>query len=259
MKRLLSIAVALAAFGTVSAQGADLGVRPYTKAPALAPVAVYDWSGFYIGGNVGYGWGRTHTDQFDANGVFLQSGTINRGGIIGGGQIGYNWQFAPNWVLGIEADISGADLKSTVEGCSATGCSTTSSKLDYFGTVRGRLGYAINNVLLYGTGGLLWAHSSTDRTITAVTNPRATSLVGQVAGSSSSPTGWTAGGGIEWGFAPNWSAKVEYLYGELKTSSDFRYVFTNNNPDRHFESKTQLNAVRVGVNYRFGGPAITKY
>lgn len=261
MKKIFLASVAVVAM-TATASAADLAPR-YTKAPAPVAAAVYDWSGFYIGGHVGYGWGSTHSDIYNTAGVLQNSGSANRNGVFGGGQIGYNVMLSPNWLIGIEADISGADIKSSNSGCSANGafigCSTTDSRIDYFGTVRGRLGYAANNVLIYGTGGLLWAHMSADRTITSNTNPAAAALVGQVAQASSNPTGWTAGGGIEWGFAPNWSAKVEYLYGELDTNSSFVYNFRNTNADRYYDSHHELHTVKIGINYRFGGPVVARY
>jgi len=258
MKVRLTLSILVAAAISAPAMAADLAARPITKAPPMV-APIYNWGGFYIGGHLGYGWSRTSTDQFNAAGVFQASGDATRGGVIGGGQIGYNFMLSPNWVLGIEADISGADLNGSAGGCSPTGCSTTNSSLDYFGTVRGRLGYAVDNVLFYGTGGLLWAHTKADRTIDSVADPRAAALAGQVAHWSSNPTGWVAGGGIEWGFAPNWSTKVEYLYGEFDTTANFNYVFINTNGDRRFESHHELQIVRIGVNYRFGGPIVAKY
>lgn len=245
--------VAIAALGAVSAQAADLGSRPYTKAPAyVAPV--YNWGGFYIGAHVGYGWGRTNTDQFFINGIFDRDGALDRSGVFGGGQIGYNLMLSPNWLVGIEADISGADIAGNVDVVNGAINAHTHSTVDYFGTVRGRLGYAVDNVLFYGTGGMLWAHSKTNRDLLNTGN-------GQTATSSftSSPVGWTAGAGVEWGFLPNWSAKVEYLYGELKTTGDFTYTGAFAGGSRHLESTTELHTVKLGVNYRFGGPVIAKY
>jgi outer membrane immunogenic protein len=250
MKRWIGATAALAALGAVSAQAADLAPRPYTKAPAyVAPV--YNWGGFYVGAHIGYGWGRAHTDQFLANGTFDQNNTLDRDGVFGGGQIGYNLMLSPNWLIGIEADISGADIKGSADNVNGTATIHSRSTVDYFGTVRGRLGYAVDNVLFYGTGGLLWAHGTVNRDVT----------VGAITENSSfttSPTGWTAGGGVEWGFLPNWSAKVEYLYGELKTSGDLTFA-TFVRADRHLDSNTQLHSIRVGVNYHFGGPAVARY
>lgn len=250
MKRLIGTAVALAAFGAVSAHAADLGPRPYTKAPAyVAPV--YNWGGFYIGAHVGYGWGRTNSDQYFTNGTFDTNGTLNRDGVFGGGQIGYNWMLSPNWLLGIEADISGADVAGNVDLVNGPANIHNHSTIDYFGTVRGRIGYAVDNVLFYGTGGLLWAHSKSDRDVLVGGNTFSAS-------STSSPTGWTAGAGVEWGFSPNWSTKVEYLYGELKTATDYTFPALPV-ANRHLDSNTELHSIKVGVNYRFSGPVVAKY
>ncbi|WJR79677.1 outer membrane beta-barrel protein [Bradyrhizobium sp. NP1] len=259
MKFLTSTAIILAALGAVSAHAADLGARPYTKAPAYVAPS-YNWGGFYVGAHVGYGWADTNADQYNLAGVFQGGGTGNADGVLGGGQIGYNWVFAPNWLLGVEADISGADIRGSSSGTiPGQGSSTVSSKIDYLGTARGRIGYFSNNVLLYATGGAAWAGTKATREITAVANPAAAALVGQAPSSSSNPVGWTAGGGLEWGFASNWSAKVEYLYTEFDTSSTFTYVFPTNVADRRFESNTHLHTVKFGVNYHFGGPVVAKY
>lgn len=154
-----------------------------TKAPVYAPVPYYNWTGFYVGGNVGGGWG--HTDftiatagaPVGAGAVALSgSGSSNKSGFFGGGQIGFNYQFATNWVAGIEADVDLSGISGSSSTCLALatgvgGCSSSSGKLNDFGTVRGRLGYAWNNVLLYGTGGLAWDESSTTFTTTCVAMP----------------------------------------------------------------------------------------
>ena len=193
--------------------------------------------------------------------MLLDNTTTNPNGIFGGGQIGFNWQFSPNWLIGVEADGSVSDINTTGTNCSATGCARSSGKIEDFGTVRGLLGYVFNNVLLYGMGGWAWSHSNVDRTITCV-----------VAGGGVCPwraqpisfdrsdcigllvdhSGWVAGAGIEWMFAPNWTAKVEYQHLEFdNVTRDFNYpgfpaAF------RHVVSDVRIDTVRVGVNYIFG-------
>ncbi|BAT60475.1 hypothetical protein GJW-30_1_03018 [Variibacter gotjawalensis] len=192
MKKILLVAM-LATTAFTPAIAADLG-RPVYKAPAAVAVPVTAWNGFYVGGNIGYGWGR-----FDADGV------------TGGGQIGYNFQFSPNFVFGLEADVQGADIKS--------GAVTT----NLWGTVRGRVGYAFDNALVYGTGGYAWGRTE----LGALKDTR---------------SGYAVGGGLEYAFAPNWSTKVEYLYVDLEgRAADF-------------------SVVRLGVNYRFpAAPIVASY
>ena len=119
-----TVPVALAAASAIavasSALGADLGMP--TKAPLMAPVPTYNWNGFYIGGHVGYGWGHTSENTFNPAGTLVDSVGFDSSGAFGGGQIGVNYMVTPNWVLGLEADISAADIKGSVSGCSPAGC-----------------------------------------------------------------------------------------------------------------------------------------
>jgi opacity protein-like surface antigen len=231
-----------------SASAADLPV----KAPPVVtpPPPVFNWSGFYVGGQVGYGWGHTTADSFSVStGAFIATGENDRNGWFGGGQIGYNYVFASRWLVGIEGDIAGGDINGSAVNCSsATACAGSEVKTSWFGTVRGRLGYAWNNWMLFGTGGGAWVHHSTDRTILA--SAALPAAVGAVASSSGTDGGWTAGGGVEWGFAPHWSAKLEYLYIHYDGTNTFTYpAFPA--ADRRNESTSHLNIVRVGVNYLF--------
>ena len=194
----------LAAAG--AAQAADLN-RGYYKAPAAyAPPPVYSWMGPYIGLNLGYQWGDVTHNPAEPS------------GFAGGLQIGHNWQMG-QFVYGLETDIqlSGADDK-------FAGWKFSNP---WFGTARGRVGYAFNNVLLYGTGGLAFG-----------------SIKAETFGLSESHTsaGWTAGVGAEIALTRNWSAKVEYLYVDLSDKT-----FTLTGAPNGYEFST----VRVGVNYRF--------
>jgi outer membrane immunogenic protein len=251
---LAAAASAIAAAG--SAFGADLGMP--TKAPIMAPVPTYNWNGFYIGGHVGYGWGHTSDNVFDPTGTLVNSVGFDSSGVFGGGQIGFNYMVTPNWVVGLEADISAADIRGSVSACAATGCSSANTKVDDFGTVRGRLGYAWNNVLFYGTGGWAWAHADATRQITCVVagggvcpgGPSPSVLTGQVSSTSGDESGWAAGAGIEWGFLPNWTARVEYLHLEFDgVGHDFTYSIPA--AFRHTVADTGVDTVRVGVNYLF--------
>lgn len=208
MKKFLLTGAALAVLAVATpALAADMAVRgPVYKAPAVAPL--FNWTGFYAGGHVGYGWG-------DASGV-------DTNGWFGGGQIGVNYQFAPNWVWGVEADVSGGQIDG---GNAAT---VGRFKNDVFGTARVRLGYTVDRTMVYGTGGLAWADSKA--TLGAVSD-------------SQTNIGWALGAGIEYAFAPNWSAKIEYMHADYGSDN---YHIT---PTTKIDYKT--DTVKLGVNYLF--------
>jgi outer membrane immunogenic protein len=298
---------AIALIGT-PAFAADMAV----KAPPPPPAPVYSWTGWYVGGNVGYSWGNANTDIASNATIissanlpgfgftnppvtFADSATQRLQGIIGGGQIGYNYQISPQWVLGFETDIQasgerGSNTFTTPfsgQACVAVnlesppscnlefggfapvnGTAVTSyeAKIDWFGTVRGRLGVLLNDgLLLYGTGGLAYGRVGVSGNFNVnaaapffVFGP-STSTFSQ----SKTNIGFAAGGGLEgrlspW-LPPNWTWKLEYLYidlGSLDTSTSF--AVASNNPffspltgtltaHTHFTD----NIVRVGLNYQF--------
>lgn len=237
MKRLVFPITLLSVLATLSpAVAADLGVVPQAM-PA------FNWTGFYGGVNVGGGWASNTVDQ-STRVLQFSSTTVSSSGVIGGGQFGFNWVAVPNWLLGIEADVSGADLNGTA---TYIGRAQFNEKVDAFGTVRGRLGYAANNWLFYGTGGFAWSDDNFTRTqisATATTTPP----LGDVRTNSPTRTGWVAGGGVEWGFARNWTARIEYLHLELSDES-----FSFNPPNNVFrsidEGRLGIDTVRVGVSY----------
>jgi len=266
-------ASALAALAATSAaSAADLAARPYTKAPVMAPV--YDWTGFYIGGNVGYSWGRSSDTSTLTNGagtvLFTSGAGANMDGVIGGGQIGYNWQ-VQNWVWVLEADIQGSDQKGRRDFLCPIGVCTPGAlilvapgpavpvaldqKLEWFGTVRGRVGVlATPQVLFYATGGLAYGEVNTSAVIGAGAfgfNAHDTRV------------GYTVGAGVEGVIAGNWTAKLEYLYMDLgRTSGSFLTTIPalgGGVLSYSYSSRITDNIVRVGVNYKFSGPVIAKY
>jgi outer membrane immunogenic protein len=180
--------------------------------------------------------------------------TTNSSGVVGGGQLGYNWVVAPNWLLGVEADVSGADLRGTGPGINGNGLASTrwTEKVDAFGTARGRLGYVANNWLFYGTGGFAWDEDALTRT-QLVTVP-ASPVAGVVMSNSATRTGWAAGGGVEWGFASRWAARLEYLHADLSNPAfSFSTVSGNGTPITRTvdEGRLGIDTVRVGVSYFF--------
>lgn len=245
----------LAAVSTIAvtqvASAADLPVKaPVYKAPVMAPM--YNWTGFYVGLNAGYSWGHQDNSLVTTTGVTLLSNSDHLNGFIGGGQIGYNWQ-ANQWVFGLEADFQGSGQKA--DGtfliapnpnailAPALGLSSAyTDKLDWFGTVRGRIGYAMGatgNWLPYVTGGWAYGHGEISGTMTI---PVTTSFSG-----SQNYSGWTVGGGVEWAFQNNWSAKLEYLYIDFGGSSTVPVTAGLNIVSGHMTD----NIVRAGVNYKF--------
>ncbi len=246
MKKLLLSATAIALAATASvALAADLPSRKeapvYTPPPPPPPM----WTGFYVGANIGGGWksnnGNTNTfvpyTDTVLGGVFLLPGggstSNNSGGVVGGGQIGYNYQFGSSIVIGVETDFQGTSIGSGGNGNTvailpglvpgsalvplATG-NNVGSSIPWFGTVRGRAGFLVTPTLLvYGTGGFAYGgvHASAAHALGAVANNTALPTFGGVGNFSDTATGWTAGGGLEWMIAPNWSVKAEALYYDL--------------------------------------------
>ena len=224
---LLSSAALLVTAAAASA--ADLPARNVYKAPIAAPA--FSWTGIYIGGNVGYGFGRTRGTA-PVSGAGGTPGQFDLDGFVGGGQIGANYQIA-NWVLGVEVDYQGAD----VDGTGTGGGLTDSAKVERFGTVRGRLGYAWDRWMVYGTGGYAFGARTNYNFITP-----------PIASGSRDLDGWAAGGGVEYAFAPNWSAKVEYLHLDLD-----RRAYPSLGCVPACTVGAQLDTVRLGINYRFSG------
>lgn len=269
MRALLVATAAMLAISAVNpASAADMAVK---APPIQPPLPVYNWTGFYIGGNVGYGWSHgdfTHTVTAvlgDFQRSASNSGTIKGEGVLGGGQIGFNYEFPSHWVLGIEADIDATDITSSNSGCYTgvvtTVCGTHNHKLDDFGTVRGRLGYAFNNVLVYGTGGWAWGHGTNTLQITC--------LGPECPGTSAAPlrplnplevnpSGWVAGAGVEWGFLPNWTLRAEYLHLQFDGITEDRSrtgLVVPVSINSHVVTDTHVDIVRVGVSYLFNRPS----
>lgn len=234
MKRSLFLMIGLLALpaGTMSAQAADVMPRSNIS-PVFQPqpAQTYDWSGFYLGLNGGYGLGRSSWSDPAAGGA---SDTFNvRGGFLGG-QIGYNWQFGKT-VLGLESDIDWAKLSgSSTNGavCAANGGGACRTEQDWFGTTRARLGYSFGNFMPYVTGGVAYGDVK-------ALQPTGTS--------SDTKLGWTAGAGVEYGITRNWSAKAEYLRIDLGTAT-FMGAASGTNT---LSVPITEDIVRAGLNYHW--------
>jgi len=248
MKKVLLVTASLIALGAAApAVAADLAARPYTKAPAMI-AAVYDWSGFYIGANGGWGSSRSSWDFLPGVVTFGEGSHDASGGTVGG-QVGYRWQ-AGTWVFGVEAQGNWADFKgSNISLFDAT--VRNESRIDAFGLYTGQVGSAANNVLFYVKGGA--AVTSNDyRRFVAATNT--------LFAASNDDTRWggTVGVGLEYGFAPNWSFGVEYNHLFMQ---DRTLAFTT--PGGLFAGNARVDQdvdlVTARLNYKFGGPIIAKY
>jgi outer membrane immunogenic protein len=238
MKKLLLGAAAFIAFAA-PAFAADLPPRPYTKAPAYtAPEVVYNWTGFYIGGNVG--------------GAFAGNNSLqgSDGRFMGGVQGGFDYQFASNWVIGAEAQYDWL-ANNNNNGVLFPAGTLVNANNNQLGSVTGRLGYTWGPALLYAKGGFAWRDNSNIGVFNAAGAPVAFSTTGN------QKDGYTVGAGLEYMFAPNWSAKAEYQYYNFGnttfTSGPGEIVGARFRDDEH--------TVKVGVNYRFGwgGPAAPRY
>jgi outer membrane immunogenic protein len=328
MKTFFSATAIALALSAGAALAADLPALKAPLAPLLPPPPM--WTGFYLGLNAGYSWGATNNidvataniyDTFGNNGLLpfvidpnagaaglASSGTVNaqRNGFIGGGQVGYNYQFGNSFLVGLEADLQGAGIRSDnsfVGGSSwnafnvtgplgilsasfnrsAAGTTTVTSRTDWLGTVRGRLGYIWGpSLLIYATGGLAYggAHATTNQSYFVNNNLSVSAggvqlaalnvpygSIGGTARYDESRIGWTVGGGIEWLFAPNLSFKAEYLYYDLGTVHYLNGPLTAVGPSLTVLGFTspQLTTInqgttrvkfdghiaRVGINYHF--------
>jgi outer membrane immunogenic protein len=319
MKKLLTTFTVLA-LTAGSALAADLPSRK--AAPVLPPPPPPPpmWTGFYVGLNAGGTWANSNqqtigvgpvagfqhnylwSDKYNAGEIAAISTAASasgfnsgaNGGFIGGGQIGYNWQFYNSLVAGVEADIQGIagtngsrTIATAVPGGYDNndtwfGITSVRGSLDYLGTVRGRLGWLFTpTLLLYGTGGLAYG-GVTLNTATQISNTywnnSSYSFPGGFGGVNFSNTqvGWTAGAGLEWMFWPNWSAKVEYLYYDLGSVTQgfalplavsYAPSSTTYNDSALFAGQVRAringNVVRAGLNYHFNwgapAPVVAKY
>lgn len=265
MKKYLLAACAFAAFAAVdTASAADMAL----KAPP-PPAPVFSWTGWYVGVNLGGSFGKANdTATYGAAPTVFSSTSSRLDGVIGGAQIGYNWQ-ASNWLFGLEADIQGSGERGTATSslgvagfcgvvavfpCTNTATLVDQEKLPWFGTVRGRLGILASPTwLFYVTGGLAYGEIKSTETLTTTGAPfiGAPAPAGVFAtGFDTTRAGWTLGGGIEGVITGNWTAKLEYLYmdyGKINTT------FVGVAPFSPFNLSTHVtdNVVRVGLNYHF--------
>jgi outer membrane immunogenic protein len=225
---LVTAALLAAALG---AQAADLPAAPQTGTVASAAGAsLYDWTGFYVGAQVGYGWGQSSGTQ-NGGGTFFPvvPYSIDPAGGLAGGHVGLNYQIG-TLVLGAEAELEVANLNGSTAFPAFNQTYFFNAKADTLASIRGRLGWAYDRLMLYGTGGVAWGN---------VTTPPLDGLNGWRAG-------WTAGAGAEYALPRNWSVKVEYRYSDLGRASSF-----DPNLNSTDDNKLNFHAIRLGASYRF--------
>jgi outer membrane immunogenic protein len=278
-KAAVGIAAVMTLIAT-QAMAADLAAKaaPLAPAPVAAPPT---WTGFYLGGNVGYAWGK---DSKSTTGVELLTGsainpgsaTLHPNGGFSGIQSGYNWQFAPTWLVGYESDFQYSRIKGSagcLVPCGPQGTVpplsfvnyqsfSVTDRLNWFGTVRGRFGYVAGPALLYLTGGLAYGQVERQANIAG-----STLFIGGFSGSFDNTTtkvGWTLGGGLEAklaGWFPSWmgswngwSGKIEYLYIDLGHFTDnLNEIYVSGFPGavRTVSGNMRENIFRIGLNYQF--------
>jgi len=231
------------------AEAADLRAPPAYKAPVVAPG--YSWSGCYLGGHIGGGWARKQitggVNPF-FNPFFSPTG-VDLDGFLGGGQAGCDYQFATNWVIGVEGTVSWSNLRGDApDVLSGVDAVTYHVKTDWIATATGRMGYAWDRWLVYAKGGAAWAHDKYNAT------GQDTGTLFDF-GATETRVGWTVGAGAEWAFWNNWSTKVEYNYLDFGGRS-LQFVNTASlafaipapaNVDQ------KIHTIKLGLNYRFGG------
>ena len=256
MKNLLG-GIAISTLLAAPGFAADLPARMPVKAPPPVVAAVYNWTGFYIGGHVGYASGRSKTDVLPPDaldcggGPSCESVSHSVRGAFGGAHAGYNWQ--------VNAIVFGVEVEGGYIGAKGTAFSPTtpdhfySTKYGAYGAFTGRLGIAIDRVLFYGKGGAVVAHIKNEAFDDFPTpDPE------HLGRKSGARLGWTAGGGIEYAFNSNWTARAEYLYMRFKRETVFDVGDAGADPSP-YNFHNHLHTGRFGLTYKFGGPVVARY
>ncbi len=257
LRNLLLTSVAIAAFST-AAFAADL---PSRKAPMAEPYVappIFTWTGFYVGAAIGGGWTNDNARIAGAGGV-IATENMNSSGVVGGLYAGYNYQFSNAIVLGLEADVDATSISKTSGVINVLGGppflgNADKESIPWQGSLRGRLGYAIDHVLLYATGGFAFGGINTSYATAGVP--------GSLVSFNGTQTGWTVGGGLEYAFNANWIGRVEYRYTQFSAFTDNPVAPGNALAAFNVRHNVSENAVKVGIAYKFGAPAsavVAKY
>lgn len=226
IKRLWLACVGFSLLAVTSATAADISQSrplPMPKSPAFVPF--FSWNGFYVGAYAGYGFGDS---KWTNTATLVNTGNFNVSGGLAGGTIGYNWQFSTT-VFGLEADVGWSGVNGSTTNNCPLNCET---KGTWFGTARGRIGYAFDRFMPYFTGGSAFGDIRTQ--------------AGGFSGTTKTQFGWTVGAGLEYAFLNNWSAKAEYLYADMGSVQCPAASCGST-----IDSTLKLNIVRGGLNYKF--------
>ncbi len=245
--------ILLASVGAIALAGSAFAADLPSRAPPpvyVPPVPIFTWTGIYIGGQIGYAWGTSNNNIGDAFGDYASFST-NNSGVIGGAHVGYNLQLS-QFVVGLEGDVDGSSLRKSVTGFIGDVPTTISSNIGVQGSIRGRIGYAWDRVLIYGTGGVAFAGLNG-----SVSTPFGYDSA------SSTRVGWTVGGGLEYAVTNNWSIRAEYRYADFGHST----FFPNNSfagLGAYANRRITENRVQVGFSYKFDtfappAPVVAKY
>ena len=272
MKRLLLASTALAIAAPAMAADLRMPVKAAPMAPVPAPA--FSWTGCYVGGHIGAGWGRATLSDPNAKGTFPilnpPGGTIDdleKTNVLGGAQVGCDYQFDPHWVIGAGGDFSWTNIEGQATDPFfggkpfGTGPIPIDAKTDWLASATARVGYAFDRVLLYAKGGAAWSHDKYNvqnglfwgsPANLCVAN---TISVGCNANGSATRTGWVVGLGVEWAFAGNWTAGIEFDHYDFGTSSialTDPNVSPPSSPSAPINIKQTNDAAKVTLNYRFG-------
>jgi outer membrane immunogenic protein len=243
MRKIWLVPAALAALSLATpASAADLAAKPITKAPPAPIAMIYDWSGFYIGGNAGWGQARACWDFVDAFGTVFNEGCRNGSGALVGGQLGYRWQTG-GFVFGLEGQGDWANLRSSRVSL-INPAFIEQSKVNGIGLITGQVGYAWNNVLWYVKGGAAVVGANFNLQTAGVT----------VASANRSRWGGTVGTGFEYGFTPNWTVGAEYDHLFLGNAANNSFGIVNPIPGFALNRiNFSADMVTIRFNYKFGG------
>jgi outer membrane immunogenic protein len=213
---------------------------PMKAVPSVAPL--WNWSGFYVGGHFGYGWAFPEITD-GTSGARVGNPPRPRG-ILGGAQLGYNWQAGP-WVYGIEGDFTWSDVKGSANSVATAGIMHAAGLPDDYSTITARIGYAAGRGLYYVKGGGAWMNERFRQISVTVPNCIGTACTG-----SNDTWGWTVSAGAEYAIDPHWSARLEYVYMDFPTNE---HVVTSNGVSTNsFYLTRTFSLIKFGVNYRFG-------
>ena len=253
--------IALATLALLGLTDLSLAADLPVKAPPM-PAPVFTWTGFYVGGNAGWGWGQGVSTAFIGDSAF-PTGTvfneIHSHGFLGGAQVGFNYQTAYNLVVGVEGEWDWSNISGTATTISTVTLpgrsSTTTGRIKDIADLTGRVGFAAGNWLFYGKGGVALDQTSSSGVFLSPTG----TLV-DTSATSTDRSGWVVGAGFEWAFAPAWSAKIEYEhfdFGSTNVGVSHILIATGAFSQTFVSSTEKLDVVKGGINYRFnwGGPA----